>query len=190
MTIGRIVGSLGVALTALVTAGSANAVVFPIVPGGTYIVAPDTDYKYSQAVPLPSNTDTFNFSYQGGLAIAQAFSFTNPNPPVQVGNGFTAFTVSFLEGAVTQFTHTFAAGESNLTFTALFPDITTSAATLYHLVVTWVQPVGGVGTYATTLETGPAGIGIPGTPLPPAALLFVSALAGWGLLARRRKAVS
>lgn len=198
MSIGRVLSSVGaVALAALVTFGSASAAPIPIFPGGTAILTGNNDYSYTQPGPnaLTSGSDVFHFAYPS-LSVS-ASDDTTVNPKFSVSpNSFTGFVVAWVlggdpatavGGTLLAF-HSFADGEFGTTLALPLPVLTLGPASLYHLVINWEKDAAAPAVYDTVVSTLH---GDPGpVPLPPAALLFMSALAGLGLMGRRRMAAN
>jgi hypothetical protein len=169
-------------------AGAANATtLLPMVPApGTNILAPGTQYLAFGVHPGSAGVagiDTYNFLYTAAPPLAALESTTN----LTIGpNGFSSLFLSWVGpggSGVLQGPIDVIAGVTDLPLGLTIPGI-------YQLFLAWTLPsTGANGTYSTSVLT-PDREGQNPVPLPPALILFGSALVGLGVLGRRRRQVA
>jgi hypothetical protein len=177
-----------VAVTTLLTLASASAVtVTPITPGSSTLLQPETSYTYETVKPVASNVtnqhDQFTFTYAGNITSNTLQVSAGIDPLAGFSGAFTSLVANWIDltASVTiPFLIAPPASSGGLFSTLL------TAGHSYMLEVIWSTGANTAASYHTTVSTGPGSVINP-TPLPPAAVLFVSALAGLGLLGRRRK---
>lgn len=187
MSLARFCSALGAAAVAtLFSLAAASAATVPITPGGSVTIQGNANYTYESVKPLPSNTsadDKFTFNYVGShLALPQVFLSVSINPIGGFSGSFVSFVANWIDLTASVktnfFTETFFSGGGGLIAPVIFGHS-------YMLEMLWTTGANNAASYHTTLSTGAGVIPAP-TPLPPAAILFISALAGMGLLGRRR----
>jgi hypothetical protein len=152
--------------------GAVPAKAVPIVPGGEYLLVAETSYDA-------------NLTIQSFATHTYKFDLSTPNPPWQtissgvmlpISGSFNNFKLEwFSPAAVSLGSLLVTNGSGNLTFN---PDL--------------VVPLSIIGIYTLVISTtGGTGLGyimnVTTTPLPPALMLFGTALAGLTWLGRRRR---
>jgi hypothetical protein len=151
--------------------------------GGPFLLIPDAQYaggalrSNNGGDPL-SGTDVYTFTYAPPPILTATNSTTNLSVN---GSGFSTLNLRWIGpggSGVNQGPLNALAGITNL-------PLSLTIAGLYTLSIAWARPATGAnsGFYTTTVVTPPV-------PLPPALLLFGSAMVGLGMLARRRRKVA
>jgi hypothetical protein len=178
MTLRGLKHILGAVFCLVMFGGSANALTVPLSEGGSVALTENTEYLFgTQVVGPDSFTHLFFFNPNALLGNTPGEVEAN----FVVGSGFSgALTLQWLVDAGTVGTDD---GELPITSLLLSAAPQTvplllTAGTNYFLKVTGAVAEGNKGQYGFTLTT---------TPIPPALLLFGSALAGLGLLGRRSR---
>jgi hypothetical protein len=161
--------------------GVAKATTFlPLLSSQT--LAPDTQYGGILSVvhPAGSGNDTYNFTYTGSPILTATNTTTNFT---LVGFGYNLLTVTWTKPDSTSTTWDATAGLTNQAL-SLLDSFSTPLPGLYQLILHWETKTGG--SYTTGVRT-PAVDRANELPLPPALLLFGSALVGLGALGRRKR---
>jgi hypothetical protein len=166
---------------ALVTflVGAVPALAVGILPGSTTNLVHGENYSYATfSTPNAVISDTFNFVVpSGGLGSFTTAIALNSGGNTQPGNfGVANLTVAWFSGVtpIDSLVVTNASGVVSNPAASLFLALAGGA---YHILVTGTA-LGGGGIYNLNVAT---------TPLPPALLLFGTALAGLTWLSRRRR---
>jgi hypothetical protein len=160
--------------------GAAPTYAVGILPGSTTDIVTGQNYSYSPFPPLVANAsinDTFSFNAGGMNAMTTAIAL-NPDPTTQGPFGVANLTIAWFNSAldpIGTLAVTDGLGVVSNPGASLFLALTGG---LYHVVVTGTVLSGG-GFYNLNVAT---------TPLPPALILFGTALAGLTWLGRRRRA--
>jgi len=172
--------SAAVVIGATVAAGPAGAVT--IFPGGTFALTPNTVYNVSETYFGPgSGTDIFKFTYSSAVGSPVLDTTTNVNVG---GTGFSVLTLDWLSPTLTSL----ISGPLNVPITNLINEVMPLSAGFgtYELVINWVVKGDSIGSYTSFLKTPVLDRQNP-VPLPPALILFGSALFGMTVLRRRKR---
>ena len=163
--------SAAVVIGATLAAAPAGAV--PITPGGSYGLLPNSIYTVSETYfGADSGTDIFKFAYSSAVGAPVLDTTTNLTVG---GTGFSLLTLDWLSPTFTSL----ILGPLNVPTTNLSNVVMPLSAGFgtYELVIHWVVKANNAGSYTSFLKTPELDRQNP-VPLPPALILFGSALGG------------
>jgi len=161
-------------------------------PAGAVSLLPDTLYimsqTWKQSINGSSGTDTYLFEFDSPTAIGVPVLDSTTN--VKVGlkpnqTSFASLTLDWLSPTNT----TLISGPLTVPI-GILEDVVlplTPGYGVYKLVLAWTLDVGKTGSYTSFLQTPPNSGGENIVPLPPALILFGSALVGLTVLGRRKR---
>ena len=153
----------------------------PLLPGDSKVLASGDLYSYTTSPALANNqpvNDEFFFSGPAGLIATTTLSVLNPTGSGSFG--VKNLTVTWLDTVTNSSQVLPITNGTGLTINLAAELVTVLTNHLYKVTVTGMALARG-GIY---------NISVAATPLPPALILFGSALAGLGLLGRRRRRTS
>jgi hypothetical protein len=154
-----------------------------LTPGDSAPLNADTEYNGSGFHTTGNNSDIFAFTYSA-LPNLNPTSYSTTNITLG-GSGYSNLNVSWIwvDGATTIINAINGLGGIGGQIPASLPLL---GAGTYFLVFDWVVPNGTAGLYTFKIQT-PFVENNTQLPLPPALLLFGSALAGLTVLGRRKR---
>jgi hypothetical protein len=162
--------------------GAAPTHAVGILPGSTTDLVNGGYYSYATFLPLGPNevvNDTFNFNVASGLNAITTGIALNSNPAAQGPFGVANLTIAWFNGVTPIGSLNVTDGDGLLTNPSASLFLALAAGT-YHILVTGTALTAG-GFYNLNVAT---------TPLPPALILFGTALAGLTWLGRRRRSAA